>query len=103
MSTQHDSPINSALRQFESTEANVAKLERIWGEIWKLTPSGLQFGSDPAYDERVRIYEDVLAVLPKIDGWKPQSLPMDLNSIGQSRLDAKRLVKSVWKLPSRSR
>jgi hypothetical protein len=87
--TKEDSPINSALRQFEATEANVAKLERLWAEISKLTPSGLQFGSDPAYEEHVRIFEDVLAALPKIDGWKPESVPIDLNTICQNRLDAK--------------
>jgi Restriction endonuclease len=86
---QEDSPINSALRQFEATEANVAKLERLWTEICKLTPSGLQFGSNPIYEERVRVFEDVLAALPKIDGWKPERVPMDLNSIGHVRLDAK--------------
>jgi hypothetical protein len=84
-----DSPINSALRQFEAAEANLAKLERLWSEIRKLMPDGLGFGSDPTYDERLRIFEDVLAALPKIDGWKPESVPMDLDSIGQSRLDAK--------------
>lgn len=86
---QKDSPINSALRQFEATEANVAKLERLWSEVQKLTPDGLQFGNDPVYEERVRVFEDVLAALPKIDGWKPTSVPMDLNSIGQCRFDAK--------------
>jgi hypothetical protein len=84
-----DSPINAALRQFEATEANVAKLECLWSEIQKLTPDGLQFGNDPVYEERVRVFEDVLGALPKIDGWKPTSIPMDLNSIGQHRLDAK--------------
>jgi hypothetical protein len=29
--------------------------------------------------------------LPKIDGWKPESIPMDLNAICQNRLDAKEL------------
>jgi hypothetical protein len=88
---QEDSPINSALRQFEATEANLAKLEHTWSEIEKLTPDGLAFGNDPAYEEHVRVYEDVLGALPKIDGWKPESLPMDLNSIGQNRLDAKEI------------
>lgn len=89
ISETKDSPINAALRQFEATEANVEKLERVWAEIQKLTPAGLQFGNDPVYEERVRTFEDVLAALPKIDGWKPTSVPMDLNSIGQNRLDAK--------------
>jgi hypothetical protein len=84
-----DSPINSALRQYEATEANVEKLERVWGAITKLIPNGLAFGNDPAYEEHVRNYADILRALPTIDGWKPESIPMDLNTIGQTRLDAK--------------
>jgi hypothetical protein len=87
--TQDDSPINSALRQFEATEANLAKLERIWARITEQTPRGLQFGNDPAYDELIRNYEDIVKALPKINGWKPEDIPMDLNAIGQCRLDAK--------------
>ncbi|MBZ5494097.1 MAG: restriction endonuclease [Acidobacteriia bacterium] len=86
-----ESPINSALRQFEAAEANLTKLERLWAEIEKLIPEGLQFGSDPVYEERVRSYRDVLVGLPKIDGWKPEGIPMDLNAICQNRLDAKEL------------
>lgn len=86
-----DSPINSALRQFEATEANLAKLERLWSKIVKQTPGGLQFGSDPAYEELVRTYEDILVALPRIDGWRPEKVPMDLNAMGQSRLDAKEI------------
>src|SRR5271169_489331 len=86
-----DSPINSALRQFEATEANLAKLERLWAEISGLTPSGMSFGGDPAYEEQVRIFQDVLAALPNIDGWKPKSVPMDLDAIGQVRFDAKEM------------
>ncbi|HWZ42455.1 MAG TPA: restriction endonuclease [Candidatus Saccharimonadales bacterium] len=87
--TSKGSDINAALRQFEGTEANLAKLERLWAEIEKLTPDGFCFGTDPAYDERARAYQDVLKALPKIDGWKPDSEPMELNAIAQSRLDAK--------------
>lgn len=86
--SQADSPINSALRQFEATEANLAKLERLWSKISKLVPGGLQFGRDPVYEEHIRAYEDLLNALPKIDGWKPQSIPMDLNAISQGRIDA---------------
>lgn len=86
--SEKDSPINSALRQFEASDANLTKLESLWAKIEKLIPSGLQFGSNPVYEENVRSYHDVLSALPKIDGWKPESIPMDLNAIGQSRLDA---------------
>ena len=80
--------MNAALRQFEAAEANVEKLERIWGEMQPLIPKGISFGSDPKYEDRNRAYTDVLAALPKIDGWKPESLPPDLNGLAQDRLDA---------------
>jgi hypothetical protein len=86
---QEESPINSALRQFEATEANLVKLERLWAKITKLTPSGLAFGGDPTYEEHVRGYKDLLHALPSIDGWKPETVPEDLDTIGQMRLDAK--------------
>ncbi|MCU1296856.1 MAG: hypothetical protein JWO91_1134 [Acidobacteriaceae bacterium] len=89
LSIANDSPINAALRQFEAAETNLEKLQRVWTEIEKMVPSGLVFGSDPKQDDRVRVYRDVLSGLPKIDGWKPESLPMDLDEIAQNRLDAR--------------
>lgn len=86
-----ESPMNAALRQFEAAEANVEKLERIWAEMSPLIPSGICFGSDPKYDDRLRAYADVLAALPKIDGWKPESLPPDLDGLAQNRLDAREI------------
>ena len=61
---KRESPINSALRQFEATEANLVKLGRVWAKIIKLTPSGLAFGGDATYEEHVRSYEDLLHALP---------------------------------------
>jgi len=80
MDAERESPINSALRQFEATEANLVKLERIWAKIIILTPSGLAFGSDATYEEHVRSYEDLLHALPAMDGWKPKSIPEDLDT-----------------------
>jgi hypothetical protein len=86
-----DSPMNAALRQFEAAEANVEKLERIWAEMSALIPSGITFGDDPKYDHLLRSYIDVLAAVPKIDGWKPGSLPPDLNGLAQNRFDAREI------------
>lgn len=86
-----DSPINSALRQFEAAEANLEKLERAWGEIKKMTPGGIEFGRDSKYDELVRVYQEVIAALPKIDRWRPEDIPMDLDEIAQNRMDAKEI------------
>jgi hypothetical protein len=80
--------MNAALRQFEAAEANLEKLERLWKELRKMIPEGISFGSDPKYYDRSRAYSDVLRALPKIDGWKPEAEPPDLNDLAQNRLDA---------------
>ena len=83
-----ESPINTALRQFDATEANVEKLERLFGELRKLIPDGISFGGNAQYDDLCRTFGDVHAALPKIDGWKPGCHLQDLNGIAQDRLDA---------------
>jgi hypothetical protein len=91
MSTSDSPPESSltrALRHFEATEANLSKLERVWKEIVPYLPTGPAFGSPPEYEEKVRIYTDLLSHLPTIDGWKPTAVPMDLNELGQWHLDA---------------
>ena len=83
-----ESAIAIALEQFGAAEANLEKLERIFGELCDLTPDGIVFGSNSQYEDLCRDYEDVLAALPEIDGWKPESQPIDLNSLAHSKLDA---------------
>lgn len=84
-----DSPVDSALRAFEAAEANLSKLERLSEEMRQLVPADVAFGANPDYEERCRYYQDVLAELPAIDGWKPQAVPHDLDDIAQWRLDAR--------------
>lgn len=78
----------SALRHFEATEANVAKLERLWKQIRELIPDGLFFGGPPEYQLYCLEYQHVLGVLPAIDGYRLEYKIPELNSIGQARLDA---------------
>ena len=66
-----ESQLTVALRHFETAEANLTKLERIWGKIESLTPSGISFGSDPTHDENRRTYAAILPQLPSINEWKP--------------------------------
>jgi hypothetical protein len=83
-----NSPLMAALQQFDTSEANLSKLERLWGEIQSLIPQGVAFVDNPEYEDRCRSFSEVLDALPLIDGWKPSiSLP-DLNEIAQNRLDA---------------
>ena len=81
------SPLMNALEKFEATEANVAKLERLWSELESLVPDGISFGEDPDYDDKVCAYSLLLDALPMIDGWKPTMSPWALNEIAQNRLD----------------
>lgn len=83
-----DSPLMGALQTFEAAEANLVKLERIWAQIESLIPDGISFGDDPEYEDRCREVAIILDHLPKIDDWKPDVAPLDLNVIAQDRFDA---------------
>jgi hypothetical protein len=85
----NDSPLTLALKKFEAAEANLLKLETLWGEIAPLIPSGIVFGGNVEYDDRCRSFDVILKALPKIDNWKPTDTPVDLDHIAQWRLDAK--------------
>lgn len=78
----------AALEKFEATEANLLKLERLWGELERLTPDSIAFGSSSEHEDGARAYSEILRTLPAIDGWKPETEPMDLDDIAQNRLDA---------------
>jgi hypothetical protein len=81
----------AALERFEATEANLVKLERLWNELEGLTPASIQFGGSAEHEDRARSYSEILRALPAIDGWRPETEPMDLNDIAQNRLDAMEL------------
>jgi hypothetical protein len=85
---QPPSPIMAALEQFEAAEANLLKLEQLWPEMEKLIPEGIAFGPNPEYEDRARSYDHLLTALPKIDGWKPEAQPPELDEIAKGRLDA---------------
>lgn len=86
-----ESPLNTALRIFEAAEANLVKLEKLWVEMESVIPNGVAFLDDSGYENNCGDFENVLASLPKIDGWKPEIYLMGLNEIGQNRLDAMEL------------
>nr|WP_286672562.1 restriction endonuclease [Cohnella hashimotonis] len=92
METPSSITLNKAVKIFEATEANLSKLERVWGQIYGIVPEGIVFGSNLQYEDLCRTYTNLLRHLPLIDGWKPSMEPIDLDSIAQSRLDAK----EVW-------
>jgi hypothetical protein len=83
-----ESPLNAALRYFEAAEANLVKAEKTLSEIESAIPKGIAFGENPDYETSCRNFEAILAALPRIDGWKPQIVLMELDAIAQNRLDA---------------
>jgi hypothetical protein len=89
--TQPLNTLSQALRHFETAEANLVKLERLWKEMEELIPEGIAFITEPAYEEKSHLYKTILPHLSKIDGWSPSSEPMELNNIAQSRFDAEEI------------
>jgi hypothetical protein len=88
MINQIDSPLTNALRQFEATEANLVKAERLLSEAEGMIPTGIVFGGKPDYDTRCRLLKEIERHLPAIDGWKPSLDLMELDDIAQWRFDA---------------
>jgi hypothetical protein len=87
--------LDSALEQFDATEANVRRLRAIWAELRGLMPSNVAFldggPEGRRYRELARAYDEILAPLPAINGSRPTSSPVGLNEIGQMRFDAEEL------------
>src|SRR5436305_114542 len=91
LTPEAESPLNIALRYFATAEANLDKAQRHLKRLMQLIPEGICFGSNAEYDNACRGYSELLAGLPKIDGWVPSATPLDLDSIAQQRLDAEEI------------
>jgi len=83
-----ESTMNAALRQLETVEANLVKAERLLDAIDGTIPKGVVFGSNPDYESNCHHFYALYEALPKIKGWKPDILLVDLDEIAQNRLDA---------------
>lgn len=80
--------LNAALKQFEATEANLSKLEKLWAQIEKLLPNGPAFGSPPEYEELCLTFRQILPGLPAIGGFRVTDCLFDFDEAGQWLLDA---------------
>ena len=83
--------LNAALKQFEATEANLFKLDKLWAQIEKLLPSSPAFGSPPEYEELCRAFRQILSGLPAIEGFRVRDCLFDYDEAGQWLLDAAEL------------
>lgn len=84
---ENESPFNSAVRQFELTEANLVKLEKLWERIESKIPDDICFGE--SIDEYIHAYKLLIKQLPKVCGMRPTSIPMSLDEIAKCRFDAR--------------
>jgi hypothetical protein len=82
---------NRILEILEATEANLSKLERIWGQLTAQIPKGTAFGNDPEYENLRRQFADIIAAMPELSGFVLTDSTMSLNEIGQLRFDAREI------------
>ena len=84
--------LNDALGQFDTVEANLNRLEDAWENLMKLIPNGIAFMDDSPqgllYRQLQHDYEALLSGLRPIDGWSITAIPVDMDTIGQLRMDA---------------
>jgi hypothetical protein len=85
------SSLDDMLRALEAAEANLLKAERLWRSIEGKIPAGVAFGGDRAYEDLCRRFQDVIAVMPAIEGFRVTERPLDLNAIAQMRHDAREI------------
>ena len=79
--------LDTALQQFEATEANLAKLDTLWERIANLMPSTPAFGSPPEYEELCWKFRRILPNLPAIDGFRVEDHLYEYDQIGSMHLE----------------
>jgi len=84
-----DSPLNSTLRFFEATEANLEKAEKALSVIEGVLADESPLLDDADYEASCYSLNDLVDSLPKIDGWKPAVSLMELSDIAQMRFEAR--------------
>jgi hypothetical protein len=83
--------LNDTLRKIEATEANLAKLEKIWKQLSSLLPIAPIFQYDQEqverYDLLSRHFERIRAAMPKIDGHEIQNSIIPFHDVFQNTLN----------------
>jgi len=81
--------LEKALEQFDAVEANIRRLKKVWAEMRQLIPKGLAFADgspeEERYRELARAYQAIIRGLPAIGNTTIETVPWDLNAIGQAR------------------
>ena len=77
--------LGSALKVFESTEANLVKLEKLWGQLMENAPLG---GDPRQYEELMLAFGQVCRAMPAIDGYVLRNTVYPYDAVAQMRIDA---------------
>lgn len=85
------SALMAALEQFDATEANLVKAEKLWAQMSAHMPTGLSFGTSPEFEQLARLYRAVIEAMPKIDGFRPSETTVTPNDVAQANFDAQEL------------
>jgi hypothetical protein len=84
--------LERALEQFDRTQTNLERLQKVWDRMQELIPSGIAFsGAGPdelLYDELSRAFYEITAGLPAIDGRGLDCQLITLSEIAKARYDA---------------
>src|SRR4051812_22250018 len=84
--------LNEALKRFDAVETNLSRLDKVIEDYVELIPAGIAFtaGSPEGVqaDELRDAFQELIASLPPIDGWRVTTDLPDLDAIAQARLDA---------------
>jgi hypothetical protein len=76
------STLETALQQFEATEANLEKLEKLWQKISPHISGGPAFGAPPEYDELCLAFRGILPALPAIGGVRVEDHLYEYDEVG---------------------
>lgn len=84
-----DSPLNTTLRYFEATEANLEKAEKALAAIEAVLVEEFPSVDNADYEMNFHSLNDLVEALPAIDGWRPDVSPMELSDIVEWRFQVR--------------
>ena len=77
--------LEQALEQFDAVEANLRRLDKVWGQLRELLPGGVKSGDgqlhDRQYQELCRAYQAILTGLPPIGEFSIHTTPDSLYAL----------------------
>ena len=79
--------LNELLDVMDRAAANLKRPEAVWRRAEPFIPEGPARGSSIEYDDLCRVWRDLLAGLPPVDGWTVTAELPDIDAVGQAFID----------------